>query len=323
MVFSYYYNPNTIFQFSAPIDLGYLEENLKNYLGEYSEGSLNFLNYIILIAISISKYIFMEYDIVGVELNFDDFNSNESDIFNPSNFELINKQDGDPSSSSTNINSNPYSNSTDLNSSPYYSLFNEVQAKQYMNTVRDDWFRRFDPNKTSYETDTVKLGSYMNQSKGWEERLAMRKPDSIYYLRMFYEPLGAKVYVHEGIYKAEWRKEYCLCFDEREFNPVPFELKTPVNTSTQQAYSGTDMLDGIATPFNPNWPPEVKVLYWKAMECNKRAMSERIHSGHYAFYNNDVLMHTNKSKEAMDLCWKYRCSRDFYMEEVFKIVGKN
>ena len=31
----------------------------------------------------------------------------------------------------------------------------------------------------------------------------MRKPDSIYYLRMFYEPLGAKVYVHEGIYKAE------------------------------------------------------------------------------------------------------------------------
>jgi hypothetical protein len=138
MVFSYYYNPNTIFQFSAPIDLGYLEENLKNYLGEYSEGSLNFLNSIILIAISISKYIFMEYDIVGVELNFDDFNSNESDIFNPSNFELINKQDGDPSSSSTNINSNPYSNSTDLNSSPYYSLFNEVQAKQYMNTVRDD-----------------------------------------------------------------------------------------------------------------------------------------------------------------------------------------
>lgn len=265
----------------------------------------------------------MEYDIVGVELNFDDFNFNEPDIFNPSNFELINKLDRDPSSSSTNINSNPYSNSTDLDSNPYYSFINDARAKDFMNEVRDDWFRRFDPNKTNYKTDTVRLNSYMNQPKGWEERLYIDRPDGRYTLRMFYEPLSAKVCVHEGLYSVEWGRENVQFFAEREYNPVGFELKTPVTLYPEQPYSGTAMLHGIATPFNPNWPPEAKALYWKATECNNRAMSERIQSGHYGNYQGQVYMHTNKSLEAMQLCWKYRYSRDFYMQELFNIVGRN
>lgn len=257
----------------------------------------------------------MEYDIVGVELNFDDFNFNEPDIFNPSNFELINKLDRDPSSSSTNINS------TDLDSSPYSSFINQAHAKQFMNTVRDDWFRRFDPNKTKYTTDIVRLNSYMNQPKGSEERLFIETFEGRYSLRMFFEPLAAKVYVHEGLYKAEWGREYSVCFNQIELNPVRFELKTPVTLYPEQAYSGAPMLDGIAIPFNPNWPPEAKALYWKAIECNNRAMSERIQSGHYGNYQGQVYMPTNKSLEAMQLCWKYRCSRDFYMQELFNIVG--
>lgn len=320
LVFSYYYNPNTIFQYSAPIDLGYLEEKIKNYLGEYSEDSLNS---IILIAIGISKYIFMEYDIVGVELNFDDFNFNEPDIFNPSNFELINKLDRDPSSSSTNINSNPYSNSTDLDSSPYYSFSSDARAKQFMNRVRDDWFRRFDPNKTNYKTDIIRLGSYMNQPKGLEEKLYIETPEGTKTLRMFYEPIASKVFIHEGLFSPELGKEYALSSQQCEFNPPNFPLKTPVTLYPEQAYSGTDMLHGIAIPFNSSWPPEAKALYWKAVECNNRAMSERIQSGHYGNYQGQIYMRTNKSLEAMQLCWKYRYTRDFYMQELFNIIGTN
>jgi hypothetical protein len=306
-----------------PIDLDNLQEKLQTFLIVCGSGaSENFLKFIFLIIISIGKYILLEYDIVGMELQLEDLNLTGSAF--PSGegcewgyggentfLELRNKQDAYSSSDSSEANTNPYS-----------SLTKTVQGQQFLIKLVDNWLREFDPGGNRHVTNTIYFNSYMNQPKGVEERYGVDNgPGGKHVLRIVHQPVGVKYHIHGGYIAPNSNIEICVYYTEKEFNPLPFPLHTPYSTPNYP-YQGAHMLDGIGTSFDPNWPKEVKDLYWKAVECNYRAMSERILAGHYPLHDNKVIMHDDMSKKSMDLCWKYRFNRDLNMNKMNEILNK-
>lgn len=277
-----------------------LQQKIQTYLLDENSFITYGCQFLLLIIIALGKYILLEYDTIGIQFEVEDFNL-------PDTFEnnIINNADAYSSNSSTGPNSNPYR-----------SLSKTVQGQQYINKIRENWIKEFDPGRNRYVTNTIYFNSYMNQPKGFEERLGVDNGEQgKHVLRLIFEPLGVKYHIHGGYIPPEGGKEICVFYEEKEFNPLPFSLSTPYSTPNYP-YQGAHMLEGIQTPFNPNWPPEVKNLYWKAQECNYRAMSERILAGHYPLHDDNVIMHKNMSKQAMDLCWKYRFNRDLAMSEL-------
>lgn len=299
------YNPKENLLNSPILNLAKLQETIQTHLPiRVSENFLLLMKSFLLIIIGFIKQTSLEYDIIGIELEFQHLNPHLSGMDNTPGLELVNKQDA---------------YSQDINHNPYRNLDKTIEAQQHMNKIRANWIKEYDPDNR-HVTNMIRFNSYMNQAKGFEDRLGVDNgPGGKHTLRFIYEPLGCKVHVHGGYIAPGTNLEVCTFYSVKEFNPLPFPLQIPFSTQNYP-YQGLHMLDGIATRFDSNWSPEVKQLFWKATECNNRAASERILAGHYPLHDNKVVMHDDMSKIHMENCWKLRFNRDLHMNELNKIL---